>query len=69
MVRQAEGWRVDRQDEEIKRLRERLYEAEGKIRKLEMRPWEWAWKVEIFILWAAIVAMWIVAIIEISTKN
>jgi hypothetical protein len=69
MAGQVESWRVDRHDEEIKLLRERLYEAEGKIRELERRPWEWAFKAELAIVWILIAAMWVFTIVEIATKN
>ena len=69
MVGQAESWRIDRQDEEIKRLRERLYEAEGKIRELERRPMEWLLKAEMWILWIVMSAFWIILIVEAANKN
>ena len=69
MAGQVEKWRVDSHGEEIKRLRDRLYEAEEKIRELERRPWEWAFKAEMAILWLLIAAMWAVSIAEIAAKN
>lgn len=69
MTGQVENWRADSQGKEIERLRERLYEAEGKIRKLERRPWEWILKAEMAILWLLIAAVWVLAIVEIATKN
>jgi hypothetical protein len=69
MTGRVEGWRVDRQDEEIKLLRERIYEAEGKIRELERRPLEWLLKAEMAFLWLLIAAMWVFAIVEIASKN
>jgi hypothetical protein len=69
MTGQVENWRVDRQGKEIERLRDRLYEAEAKIRELERRPWEWAFKAEMAILWLLIAAIWVVSIAEIVAKN
>jgi len=69
MTGQVESWRVDHHAKEIERLRERLYEAEEKIRELERRPREWAFKAEMAILWLLIAAMWAVSIAEIAAKN
>ena len=69
MTGRVESWRVDRQDEEIKYLRERLGEAEEQIRKLERRPWEWLLKAEMIFLWLLIAGMWVYAIIEAAAKN
>jgi hypothetical protein len=69
MTGRVENWRVDSQGQEIERLRDRLYEAEEKIRKLERRPREWAFKTEMTILWLLIAAMWVVSIAEIAAKN
>ncbi|HYH52880.1 MAG TPA: hypothetical protein VD761_02020 [Solirubrobacterales bacterium] len=69
MTGQVENWRVDSQGKEIERLRDRLYEAEAKIRELERRPWEWAFKAEMAILWLLIAAMWVVSIAEIVAKH
>jgi hypothetical protein len=69
MAGQVENWRVDNHGKEIERLRDRLYEAEEKIRELERRPWEWAFKAEMAILWLLIAAMWALCIAEIAAKN
>lgn len=62
-------WRVERHDEEIERLKERLYEAEDKLRYLERRPLDWVLKVEIALFWIAIAAFWVFTIVEIASKN
>lgn len=62
-------WRIERHDEEIKRLEKRLYEAEGKIRCLERRPLDWALKAEIAFFWIVIAAFWAFLIVEIARKN
>jgi hypothetical protein len=65
----AEEWRETRQDERIERLEDDLREAQQKIWALERRPGEWILKAETAILWLLIAAMWVLAIVNIATKN
>lgn len=69
MTGQVENWRVDSQGKEIERLRDRLYEAEGKIRELERRPMEWLLKAEMTFLWLLMAGVWVYAVVAIATKN
>lgn len=64
-----EDWRVDLNEKDIKRLDKRLYEAEDKIRELERRPMEWLFKVEMWVLWALVGALWVLVIIEAASKH
>jgi hypothetical protein len=65
----AEDWREDRQDERIERLEDDLREAKQKIWALERRPMEWLLKAEVAILYLLMLVVWVIAIVEIATKN
>jgi hypothetical protein len=65
----AERWRDDRQDERIERLEDELREAKQKIWALERRPMEWLLKAEMAILYLLMLVVWVIAIVEIATKN
>jgi hypothetical protein len=69
MAEHIEDWRVEGHDREIKMLRDRLYEAESKIRELERRPMEFLLKAEMWILWLLVAGIWAFSIVEIATKN
>jgi predicted RNase H-like nuclease (RuvC/YqgF family) len=69
MIGHGEDWRVEGHDREIKLLRERLYEAESKIRELERRPTELLLKAEMWFLWLLAGGMWIFSIVEVATKS
>jgi hypothetical protein len=69
MTGKAEDWRVERQDERIKRLEDDLWEAKQQIRELERRPMEWLLKAELWIIWIATAAFWIYLIVESAQKH
>jgi hypothetical protein len=65
----AEDWRENRQDERLERLEDELREARQKIWALERRPMEWLLKAEMAILYLLMLAVWVVVIVEVATKN
>jgi hypothetical protein len=65
MTGAAEDWR----DERVRRLDDRLYKAEEKIRELERRPLDYAMKALAVLSWVLVAAIWVATIIEIATKN
>jgi len=69
MAEHVEDWRVEGHDREIKMLRDRLYEAESKIRELERRPMEWLLKAELWLIWLLTAAIWIFTLVEIAAKD
>lgn len=59
------NWR----DERVRRLENRLYEAEEKIRALQRRPWEWLLKAELGLVVLLSIAVWVLVIIDAANKH
>jgi hypothetical protein len=69
MTGSVEDWREERQDERIDRLAGDLYEAREKIRELDRRPMEWLLRAEFAVLWILIAAIWVLAIVEVTSNH
>jgi hypothetical protein len=49
--------------------RPELYEAEDKIRALQRRPMEWLLRAELVLMGLLSVAVWVLLIIDATSKN